>query len=78
VSPLVNSIEQRTPIGIHHVIAGNMFRVKGEFVFAPDQHKPLPVFYRTLFRLYAWPLQLRYGYLGAKRRATTDHVAAGA
>lgn len=65
-APLAARLDAQEPIACEHLIGGNGLRLAGAFVFRPDAGKPLPWRHRALFRLYAWPLLLRYGYLGAR------------
>ena len=67
MAELVEQMEKNQPLRIGHTIAGNSMRhsPSGTFTFKPDYawRKHLPMRYKVLFLLLAFPLAVYYGYL---------------
>jgi hypothetical protein len=68
IDPVILSIKNRRFLQINHDIGGNKMRHNREFIFKPEMNKPLPYKYKIIFRSFAWPLMLRYGYFSRIRR----------
>jgi len=60
---VIEKIKNRQKINIGHNIAGNKIRFSSSLIFEPkNRAKNLALRYKILFRFFAWPLLLFYGY----------------
>jgi hypothetical protein len=72
-SGVIEKVRAGEALTIKHMYNGNPLARLGPFVFRPDVNKPLPLRYRIIFRLIAWPLMWKYGYF--RRAGRTEPLA---